>query len=157
MLGLLDPAAADPAGHAHAATATLTDLEQLAERYQALYATANPSALLTAIATHVRMVTAALGREHTVAQRRRLHDGHVDARFQKRLRQLRDTFTALGKYSPENVIATCETLLMTRPGLFVSTLFQGAANPDVACVSYAFASLPLIEGIESWLLTMLES
>ena len=46
---------------------------------------------------------------------------------------------------------------VTRPGLFVSTLFQGAANPDVACVSYAFASVPLIEGIESWLLTMLES
>jgi hypothetical protein len=31
MLGLLDPAA-DPAGHAHAAIATVTDLEQLAER-----------------------------------------------------------------------------------------------------------------------------
>jgi hypothetical protein len=31
MLGLLDPAA-DPAGHARAATATVTDLEQLAER-----------------------------------------------------------------------------------------------------------------------------
>jgi transcriptional regulator with XRE-family HTH domain len=72
MLGLLNPAAADPAGHAQAVTATITDLEQLAERYQALYATANPSALLTAIATHVRMVTATLGREHTVAQRRRL-------------------------------------------------------------------------------------
>jgi hypothetical protein len=31
MLGLLDPAAADPAGHARAATATVTELEQLAE------------------------------------------------------------------------------------------------------------------------------
>jgi transcriptional regulator with XRE-family HTH domain len=31
MLGLLDPAATDPAGHARAATATLTDLQQLAD------------------------------------------------------------------------------------------------------------------------------
>jgi transcriptional regulator with XRE-family HTH domain len=72
MLGLLDPAAADPAGHAHAATATITDLEQLAERYQTLHVTANPSALLNTVAAHVRMATAALGQEHTAAQRRRL-------------------------------------------------------------------------------------
>jgi transcriptional regulator with XRE-family HTH domain len=72
MLGLLDPAAADPAGHARAATATITELEQLAEKYRALHATADPIALLTAVAAHVRMVTAALGREHTAAQRRRL-------------------------------------------------------------------------------------
>jgi transcriptional regulator with XRE-family HTH domain len=72
MLGLLDPAAADPAGHAHAATATITDLEQLAERYHPLHATADPSALLTTVAAHVRMVTAALSRDNTDAQRRRL-------------------------------------------------------------------------------------
>lgn len=72
MLGLLDPAATDPAGHAHAATATVTDFEQLAQRYRALHATADPTALLTPVAAHVRMVTAALGREDTVAQRRRL-------------------------------------------------------------------------------------
>ncbi|MGH3852879.1 MAG: helix-turn-helix transcriptional regulator [Pseudonocardiaceae bacterium] len=72
MLGLLDPAAADPAGHARAVTATVTDFEQLAERYQALHATADPTALLTPVAAHVRMVTAALGREDTAAQRRRL-------------------------------------------------------------------------------------
>ena len=72
MLGLLDPAAADPAGHARAATATITDLEQLAQRYQDLYPTADPSALLTPVAAHVRMATAALGREYTAAQRRRL-------------------------------------------------------------------------------------
>ncbi|HEX4103498.1 MAG TPA: helix-turn-helix transcriptional regulator [Pseudonocardiaceae bacterium] len=47
MLGLLDPAATDPAGHARAATATISDLEQLAERYQVLHATADPAALLT--------------------------------------------------------------------------------------------------------------
>jgi transcriptional regulator with XRE-family HTH domain len=72
MLGLLDPAATDPAGHAHAATATITDLEQLAQRYQSLHATADPAALLTPVAAHVRMVTAALGREHTASERRRL-------------------------------------------------------------------------------------
>lgn len=72
MLGLLDPAATDPAGHARAATATVTDFEQLAERYRALHATADPAALLTPVAAHVRMVSAALGREDTPAQRRRL-------------------------------------------------------------------------------------
>ncbi|MGH3779431.1 MAG: helix-turn-helix domain-containing protein [Pseudonocardiaceae bacterium] len=72
MLELLDPAATDPAGHARAATATVTDLEQLAERYQALHVTVDPAALLTPVAAHVRMATAALGREHTAAQRRRL-------------------------------------------------------------------------------------
>ena len=72
MLGMLDPTATDPAGHARAATATVADLEQLAARYQTLHATADPAALLTPIAAHVRMATATLGREHTVAQRRRL-------------------------------------------------------------------------------------
>ena len=72
MLGLLDPAATDPVGHARAATATITDLEQLAHRYQTLYATADPAALLTPVAAHTRMVTAALSREHPAPQRRRL-------------------------------------------------------------------------------------
>jgi hypothetical protein len=36
----LDPSATDPAGHARAATATVAALEQLAERYHALYETA---------------------------------------------------------------------------------------------------------------------
>jgi hypothetical protein len=73
MLGLLDPAATDPAGHARAATATITDLEQLAQRYQALHATADPAALLTPVAAHMRMATAALGRaNNTVSDRRRL-------------------------------------------------------------------------------------
>jgi transcriptional regulator with XRE-family HTH domain len=72
MLGLLDPAATDPAGHARAVTATLADLEQLAERYQDLHATADPAALLTPVAAHVRMVTSALGRDTTASERRRL-------------------------------------------------------------------------------------
>lgn len=72
MLGLLDPAATDPAGHVRAATATLTDLEQLAQRYYPLHATADPAALLTPIAAHVRMATAALARDNTDTQQRRL-------------------------------------------------------------------------------------
>ncbi|MCA1836825.1 MAG: helix-turn-helix domain-containing protein [Actinobacteria bacterium] len=72
MLGLLDPAATDPAGHARAATATITDLEQLAQRYQALYATADPAALLTPVTAHMRMATAAVSRQRPASQRRRL-------------------------------------------------------------------------------------
>jgi transcriptional regulator with XRE-family HTH domain len=72
MLGLLDPAATDPAGHARAATATLTDLEQLAQRYQTLYPTADPAALLTPVTAHMRMAHAALRRHHPAPQRRRL-------------------------------------------------------------------------------------
>src|SRR5947209_16589094 len=72
MLGLLDPAAPDPAGHARAATATITDLEQLAQRYQALHATADPAALLTPVAAHVRMANSALSRDNTASERRRL-------------------------------------------------------------------------------------
>jgi transcriptional regulator with XRE-family HTH domain/tetratricopeptide (TPR) repeat protein len=72
MLGLLDPAATDPVGHARATTATIADLEQLTERYLALHATADPAALLTPIAAHIRMATATLDREHTLPERRRL-------------------------------------------------------------------------------------
>jgi len=72
MLGLLDPAATDPAGHARAATATITDLEQLAQRYQTLYPTADPAALLTPVTAHMRMANAALRRHHPAPQRRRL-------------------------------------------------------------------------------------
>jgi transcriptional regulator with XRE-family HTH domain len=72
MLGLLDPAAADPGGHARAVTATVTDFEQLVERYRALHATADPAALLTPVAAQVRMVTAALSRDNTASERRRL-------------------------------------------------------------------------------------
>jgi transcriptional regulator with XRE-family HTH domain/tetratricopeptide (TPR) repeat protein len=72
MLGLLDPAATDPIGHARATSATVTDLEQLADRYQALYPSADPNALLTSVAAHVRMATDALRHDPTPDQRRRL-------------------------------------------------------------------------------------
>ncbi len=72
MLGLLDPSATDPVGHARAATATVADLEQLAERYHALYETADPSVLLTSVAAHVRMAQDALRQDPGADERRRL-------------------------------------------------------------------------------------
>lgn len=63
MLGLLDPAATDPAGHARAVTANITDLEQLAQRYVTLFTDADPAALLIPLAAHVRMAAAAPARE----------------------------------------------------------------------------------------------
>jgi len=72
MLGLLDPAATDPIGHARAATASLADLEKLADRYQALYPTADPKALLTSVAAHVQMATDALRQDPTPDERHRL-------------------------------------------------------------------------------------
>jgi tetratricopeptide (TPR) repeat protein len=50
----------------------VTDFEQLVERYRALHATADPAALLTPVTAQVRMVTAALRRDNTANERRRL-------------------------------------------------------------------------------------
>jgi hypothetical protein len=72
MLGLLDPSATDPVGHARATTATVADLEQLAERYHALYETADPAALLATVAAHVRMAQDALRQYPAGDERRRL-------------------------------------------------------------------------------------
>jgi hypothetical protein len=72
MLGLLDPSATDPIGHARATTATVTDLDQLAERYVALYETADPAALLTSVAAHVRLVQDALRQDPAPNERRQL-------------------------------------------------------------------------------------
>ena len=72
MLGLLDPSATDPVGHARAATATVADLEQLAERYHVLYETIDPAALLTSVAAHVRMSQDALRQNPAAEERRRL-------------------------------------------------------------------------------------
>ncbi|MGH3778317.1 MAG: helix-turn-helix domain-containing protein [Pseudonocardiaceae bacterium] len=72
MIGLLDPATTDPVGHARTASATIADLEQLAERYQALYETADPAALMTPVAAHLRMTADALRRNPAPDERRRL-------------------------------------------------------------------------------------
>ncbi|MGH2881197.1 MAG: hypothetical protein ACRDPA_00600 [Solirubrobacteraceae bacterium] len=72
MLGLLDRSATDPIGHARATTATVADLEQLAERYQALYDTADPAALLTSVAAHVRMAQETLRQNLATDERCRL-------------------------------------------------------------------------------------
>jgi tetratricopeptide (TPR) repeat protein len=47
-------------------------LEQLADRYQDLYETADPTALITPVAAHLRMTDEALRREPTPEERRRL-------------------------------------------------------------------------------------
>jgi transcriptional regulator with XRE-family HTH domain len=70
-LDVLDQTAG-PAAHARTATATPKELEQLTDRYQALYETANPAALLTSLAAHVQLVTGMLGADHSPAVRRRL-------------------------------------------------------------------------------------
>jgi transcriptional regulator with XRE-family HTH domain len=72
MLGLLDLSATDPVGHARAATATVADLEQLAHRYHALYETADPAALLTSVAAHVRMAQDSLRQDPAADERRRV-------------------------------------------------------------------------------------
>ena len=72
MLGLLDPSATDPVGHARAATATVADLEHLAGRYRDLYETADPVALLTSVAAHVRLAQDALRQDPAPDERFRL-------------------------------------------------------------------------------------
>lgn len=62
----------DPVGRAQAVTATITELEQLAERYQDLYETADPSALMAPVAAHLRMTGDALGRDPEAGERCRL-------------------------------------------------------------------------------------
>jgi transcriptional regulator with XRE-family HTH domain len=71
MFGLLDPSATDPVGYARAATATVADLEQLAQRYHTLYDTADPAALLTSAAAHVRLAQVALRQDPAPDERRR--------------------------------------------------------------------------------------
>jgi len=72
MLGMLDPAATDPAGHARMMTATVADFEQLAGRYDELYETADPAALSHIVTAHVHAAGQALCRENTAADRRGL-------------------------------------------------------------------------------------
>ena len=71
MLGLLDPSATDPSA-TPAPRRPLADLEQLAERYHALYETADPTALLTSVAAHVRMAQMPCARIPRPDERRRL-------------------------------------------------------------------------------------
>jgi hypothetical protein len=50
----------------------VADLEQLAERYHALYETADPAVLLTSVAAHVRLAQDALRKDPEPDERRRL-------------------------------------------------------------------------------------
>jgi hypothetical protein len=70
MLAMLDSTAA-AAAMDRARRATVADLDQLADRYQQLYPTVAPAALLTSVAAHVRMTDEAL-RETTPGDRSRL-------------------------------------------------------------------------------------
>jgi hypothetical protein len=90
MLGLLDPSATDPLGHARAATATVADLEQLAERYRALYETAAPAALLTAVIAHVRLAQDALRQDPSHPRR----PPNPDRSLISRVRALREMSAA---------------------------------------------------------------
>jgi len=96
MLGLLDPSATDPTGHARAATATVADLEQLAERYRALHNTADPAALLTSVAAHVHMAQGALRQGPAADERRRL------------LRNLAEVAILAGRLSPMTWATRCQ-------------------------------------------------
>ncbi|HET9257300.1 MAG TPA: helix-turn-helix transcriptional regulator [Pseudonocardiaceae bacterium] len=91
MIGLLDPGATDPTGHARAATATVADLEQLAERYHDLYETADPAALLTSVSAHVRMAQDALHRDPEGQERNR------------RLRNLAEVAILAGRLAAEDL------------------------------------------------------
>ncbi|MGH3844698.1 MAG: hypothetical protein ACRDR6_13095 [Pseudonocardiaceae bacterium] len=73
-MGCSTPATTDPIGHAPAPAASLTDLEQLAQRYQAQYPSADPKALLTSVAAHLRMATDALCHDPSPDERRRLRN-----------------------------------------------------------------------------------
>jgi hypothetical protein len=70
MLGLLDLAATDFSRTRQTATATITDPEQLAQRYQTLHVTIDSAALLTPVAAHVRM-----GDDHGARLGKRLAQG----------------------------------------------------------------------------------
>ncbi|HET9257305.1 MAG TPA: helix-turn-helix transcriptional regulator [Pseudonocardiaceae bacterium] len=94
MFGLLDPGATDPAGRARAVTATVADLEQLAERYHDLYETADPAALLTSVAAHVGMAQDALRRDLGADERRR------------RLRNLAEVAILAGRLAAEDLANT---------------------------------------------------
>lgn len=91
MLGLLDPSATDPVVHARTVTASVADLEQLAERYHALYETADPTALLTSVAAHVGMAQDALRRNPEPDERRR------------RLRNLADVSIVAGRLAADDL------------------------------------------------------
>lgn len=71
MFALLDPLTAD-AGPRSSAPLDLDVLDQLADKYERLHATADPAALLTPVAAHVRIVGEALRADQSAGARRRL-------------------------------------------------------------------------------------
>jgi hypothetical protein len=71
MFALLDPLAAGPAPTT-SGPLDLDGMDQLADQYESLYATADPAALLTPVAAHVRMLGDALRGSVSPGDRQRL-------------------------------------------------------------------------------------
>lgn len=72
MFALLDPFAGAGATPAATAPLDLDAVDQLADKYELLYDTADPAALLTPVAAHVRMVGDALRVQQSSGDRQRL-------------------------------------------------------------------------------------
>jgi len=74
VLAMLDPGAggSQPARQTRSTPATADELDELADRYRALYDTVAPAALLTSVVAHVRMTDEALHESPSPAERRRL-------------------------------------------------------------------------------------
>jgi tetratricopeptide (TPR) repeat protein len=133
MLGLLDLSATDPAGHARAATATVADLEQLAERYHALYETADPAALLTSVAAHVHLAQDVLRQGPGPDERRRL------------LRNLAEVAILAGRLAADDLGNTMSGRAYYSAALDASR--EGADNQLVAIAYGHTAQLAAIEGL----------
>src|SRR5260370_9631921 len=71
LLAMLDPVGTRPTGRPTTPPSP-AELDQLADRYQALYPTVAPAALLTSVAAHLRMTDEALSRQPPPAERRPL-------------------------------------------------------------------------------------
>jgi transcriptional regulator with XRE-family HTH domain len=72
MFALLDPTTAGPGVQPPSAPLDLDTLDQLADKYERLHETADPAALLTPVAAHVRMVGDALRSAMPPGDRERL-------------------------------------------------------------------------------------
>jgi transcriptional regulator with XRE-family HTH domain len=133
MLGLLDPSATDPIGYARAATATVADLGQLAERYHALYETADPAALLTSVAAHVRLAQDALRQDPAPDNRRRL------------LRNLAEVAIVAGRLAAEDLGNTMSGRAYYSAALDAA---REVADDQFTAIAHGYAArLAAIEGV----------
>jgi transcriptional regulator with XRE-family HTH domain len=100
MFTLLDPFAGAAATPAAVAPPDLDAIDQLADKYERLYDTADPAALLTPVAAHVRMVGDALRVQQSPGDRQRLLRNRVRvAALAGRLAFERNAMSARAFYS----------------------------------------------------------